>query len=85
MSVDVTTGRGATVTEVKVRGKTKVHSMRVGRPIKNIQTASGDINNLIGINTRDKEDGSVLVYNGDTQNFEATKNLENQFINGGNF
>ena len=59
--------------------------MRVGRPIKNIQTASGDINNLIGINTRDKENGSVLVYNDDTQNFEATKNLENQFINGGNF
>ena len=59
--------------------------MRVGRPIKNIQTASGDINNLIGINTSNKENGSVLVYNDDTQNFEATKNLENQFINGGNF
>jgi hypothetical protein len=31
------------------------------------------------------EDGSVLVYSTDLGKFEATRKLEKQFINGGNF
>ena len=85
MSIDVSTGRGKTVTEVKISGKTKVHSVKVGRPVKPVNPFTGSIDTLGGVNTTAKEDGSVLVYNSDTQNFEATKTLEKQFINGGNF
>ena len=85
MSIDVTTGRGKTVTEVKISGKTKVHSVKVGRPVKPVNPFTGSIDTLGGIDTSQKEDGSVLVYNTDTQNFEATKRLDRQFINGGNF
>jgi len=85
MTLDVTTGRGKTVTELKVTGRTKVHSVKVGRPVANVQTSSGDVNALLGVDTSGKQDGSVLVYNASSENFEATKTLEKQFINGGNF
>ncbi len=85
MALDVRTGRGNTVTEVKVGGGTKVFSFKVGRPVSNVRTSSGDINNIIGVDTTTKQDGSVLVYNASSENFEATKTLEKQFINGGNF
>ncbi len=85
MAIDVTTGRGNTVTEVKVGGGTKVFSFKVGRPVSNIETSSGDIDSLFGVDTTAKEDGSVLVYNATSEQFEATKTLEKQFINGGNF
>jgi hypothetical protein len=85
VALDVRTGRGNTVTEVKVGGGTKVFSFKVGRPVSNVRTSSGDINNIIGVDTTTKQDGSVLVYNASSENFEATKTLEKQFINGGNF
>jgi hypothetical protein len=85
MAINVTVGQGKTVTEVKVSGRTKVASVRVGRPIRNVTQKSGSIDVLDGIDVSNKQDGSVLVYNSGTENFEATKNLDKQFINGGNF
>ena len=85
MAIDVTVGRGKTVTEVKVSGRTKVSSVRVGRPIRNVTQKSGTLDVLEGIDTSTKQDGSVLVYNSASENFEAIQNLEKQFINGGNF
>ena len=85
MTIDVTTGRGTTTTEVKISGKTRVHSVKVGRPLSQIDAVQGSIDILSGVDTSAKEDGSVLVYNASSENFEATKTLEKQFINGGNF
>jgi hypothetical protein len=85
MAVDVTTGRGKTTTEIRITGKTKVRSVRVGRPINQIDPVTGSIFNISGVDTTQKEDGSVLVYNATSENFEATKTLQKQFINGGNF
>lgn len=85
MTINVTTGRGKTTTEVKIKGRTRVHSVKVGRPLDQISPVTGSIDNLTGIDTTGKEDGSVLVYNASDATFEATKTLDKQFINGGNF
>jgi len=71
MTLDVTTGRGKTVTEVKISGKTKVHSVKVGRPIKNVQSSAPNIDNIVGVNTSSKEDGNILVYNASSNLFEV--------------
>ena len=43
------------------------------------------LSDLTDIDLTNLEDGSVLVYNTDLGKFEATRTLEKQFINGGNF
>jgi hypothetical protein len=85
MAIDVTTGRGKTTTEIKIKGRTRVHSVKVGRPLNRLDPTTGSIHNLSGVDTAAREDGSVLVYNATSEKFEATKTLEKQFINGGNF
>jgi len=85
MTIEVTTGRGKTTTEIKIQGRTKVHSVKVGRPMNAISPVTGSIDNLGGVDTGAKEDGSVLVYDQSIEKFIATKKLEKQFINGGNF
>jgi len=81
MALDVTSGRGKTVTEVKVNGKTRVHSVKVGRPVRNVQSSAPNINNIVGVNTASKEDGYILVYNATSDAFEssplATGNINN--------
>lgn len=44
-----------------------------------------DIRDLGGVDTSNLEDGSVLVYEQQSDSFVATKTLQNQIINGGNF
>jgi len=86
MAIDVTTGRGKTTTEVKIQGKTKVASVKVGRPVKRVSsTASGHINSLGGVNLGGVTDGSVLVYDEDLSTFEATLDLDKQNLNGGHY
>lgn len=72
--VVVTTGRRPTVSRVSV-----------GTPIRRILQTGPNIDNIVGIDTSGKQLGSVLVYNNVTENFEATLNLEEQNINGGQY
>jgi hypothetical protein len=72
MALDVTSGRGKTVTEVKVNGKTRVHSVKVGRPVKNVQSSAPNVNNIVGISTASKEDGDILIYNAISDTFESS-------------
>jgi hypothetical protein len=64
---------------------TIVKSVTVGRPVRRVIQASNDINNLQGIDTTAKVNGSVLVYNSTTSKWTATQDLENQNINGGSY
>lgn len=64
---------------------TIVKSVTVGRPVRRVVQASSDINNLQGIDTTAKVNGSVLVYNSTTSKWTATQDLENQNINGGSY
>jgi len=70
---------------VSSRGKTKVKRVVVGKPIRRINTTTGSIDTLGGVDTSGKENGSILVYNSTSEKFEATKNLEEQDVNGGQY
>lgn len=70
---------------VSLRGKTQVKRVVVGRPVRRVNTATGNIDNLAGVDTTGKENGSILVYNASSDNFEATTSLEEQDINGGQY
>jgi hypothetical protein len=64
---------------------TQVKKIVVGRPVRNVGSGAVTIDTLYGVDTSGKVDGSVLVYNASTLNFEATVYLEKQDINGGNY
>lgn len=70
---------------VSSRGRTKVKRVVVGKPIRRINTSQGNINNLNGVDTSGVVDGATLVYNAATGNFEATAELNNQEVNGGQY
>lgn len=67
------------------RGTTKVRRVTVGKPVKRIDAAKVDVDNIIGIDTSGKTDGDVLVYNASSDNFESTLTLDKQLINGGQY
>tara|TARA_R110002153_G_scaffold265501_1_gene428199 strand:+ start:582 stop:809 length:228 start_codon:yes stop_codon:yes gene_type:complete len=64
---------------------TIIKKITVGTPVRNVTEASTNINNLAGINTSAKVNGSVLVYNASSTLWEATLDLEQQNVNGGSF
>jgi len=65
---------------------TLVKKVVVGRPVRRVNTATaGSIDTLSGVDTTSKQDGSVLVYQTNSGNWEATQTLEQQIINGGQY
>jgi len=70
---------------VSLRGKTQVKKVVVGKPVRRINTASANIDNLTGVDTSGKVNGSVLVYNSTSGNFEALLTLQEQEVNGGQY
>ena len=64
---------------------TIVKRIVVGRPVRRIVEDPGNINQLNGIDTTSKVNGSVLVYNASNELWEATLDLEEQNINGGSY
>jgi hypothetical protein len=64
---------------------TIVKSVTVGRPVRRVVQATSNINDLQGIDTTAKVNGSVLVYNASTEKWTATLDLEQQNINGGSY
>jgi hypothetical protein len=70
---------------VTTKGTTKVKKVVVGRPVKRINSTTGNINNLAGVDTTGAEQGSVLVYDETSSSFNATNDLEDQNLNGGQY
>ena len=64
---------------------TIVKNIIVGRPVRRIVEDPGNIDQLNGVNTTNKVNGSVLVYNASNELWEATLDLEEQNINGGSY
>ena len=62
-----------------------VKKVKIGTPVRRVTSGSVNINTMGGVDTTGKQDGSVLVYNASTSNFETTLNLDKQLVNGGNF
>lgn len=66
--------------------KTKVKKVVVGKPIRRVTTAIGNINDLGGLDLSDRANGSLLIYNINTGKWVARKDIEDgQTLNGGNF
>ena len=57
----------------------------VGTPVRRVSEAALDLNNLAGVDTSSRVNGSVLVYNSTNALWESTLNLEQQNINGGSY
>lgn len=86
MAIKVSTGQTTKVKTVRGVGQTtQVKKVVVGRPVKNVSSGTTSINNLLGVDTSGKIDGSVLVYSTASGNFEATIELKKQDIDGGGF
>ena len=64
---------------------TLIKRIVVGTPVRRINEATSDINELNGVDTSDKVNGSVLVYNATNSLWKATLDLEQQNVNGGSF
>lgn len=85
MAVDVY-ARGTTqVQRVTSTGTTTVvKQVKVGVPVRRVSGGNPvKLDRLADVDTNGAENGSVLVYNGTT--WLATRTLERQTINGGNF
>lgn len=70
---------------VTTQGTTKVKKVVVGRPVRRINSTTGNINNLAGVDTTGAEQGSILVYDESSSSFNATNDLEDQNLNGGQY
>lgn len=64
---------------------TIVKRIVVGTPVRRVSEAALNINNLAGVDTSSRVNGSVLVYNSTSALWESTLNLEQQNINGGSY
>ena len=64
---------------------TIVKKIVIGTPVRRVSEAALNFNNLDGISTSTRVNGSVLVYNSANSLWESTINLEQQNINGGSY
>ncbi len=64
---------------------TIIKKIVIGTPVRRVSEAALNINNLDGINTSNRVNGSVLVYNSTSSLWESTLDLEQQNINGGSY
>lgn len=67
--------------------RTIVKSVTVGTPVRRVTSGAFTINNLAGVNLTGVTDGSMLVYNSASQEFQSKINIDNPNTNfdGGNF
>jgi len=64
---------------------TIVKKIVIGTPVRRVSEAALNLNNLAGVDTSSRVNGSVLVYNSTSTLWESTLNLEQQNINGGSY
>lgn len=74
-------------TVIQSSNKTVIKKVMVGKPVRRVTPTSGvSIANITGIDVSGGlKDGDVLVYSSVESNFEPTRQLEKQFINGGQY
>jgi hypothetical protein len=62
------------VKKVTSDNSVQVKKVVVGTPVRRVSSGAFEINNIRGIVTDNAEDGSVLVYDGDNDQWVAQKN-----------
>jgi hypothetical protein len=73
------------VKKVTSDNTTIVKKVTVGTPVRRVSSGAFDIDAIGGIVTQGAETGSVLVYDGDTDQWVARKTLTDTNITGGQF
>jgi hypothetical protein len=82
----ITVGTGISVKKVVTAGSTtQVKQVVVGTPVRRVTSGDFNINNLEGVNTQGASNGSLLIYNSASSAWIASKDLEEQNINGGSY
>ena len=82
----ITVGTGITAKKVIVVGSTtQVKQVTVGTPVKRVTSGAFSINNLSGVTTTGATTGSLLIYSTAASAWVASKDLEEQNINGGSY
>jgi hypothetical protein len=77
---------GTTVKTVAAAGSTtQVKEVIVGTPIRRVTSGAFSINNLDGVDTTGAVNGSLLIFSTTNNKFVASKDLEEQNINGGSY
>ncbi len=77
---------GVTAKSVAVAGSTtQIKKIVVGTPVKRVAKSTVDIDDLTGMDLTGKVNGSLLIYNSSIDTWIASRDLENQNINGGNY
>lgn len=70
---------------VSSRGTTQVKRVTVGRPVRRVAEQLIALSAIEGIDITNSANGSILVYNASSTNYEATTELDEQTINGGQY
>lgn len=74
------------VRRIVSEGQTTVKKVVVGIPVRRVTPGAFTIDQLRGVNTTGKVDGSVLVYDETSGDFEASDySISNQSIDGGTY
>lgn len=82
----ITVGTGITAKKVVVVGSiTQVKRVVVGTPVKRVTSGGLNVNTITGIDTTGATDGSLLIYSTATSTWMASKDLQEQNINGGSY
>jgi len=82
----ITVGTGITAKKVVVVGSTtQVKRVVVGTPVKRVTSGGFNINTISGVDTTGATEGSLLIYSTATSKWMASKDLQEQNINGGSY
>lgn len=82
----ITVGTGITVKKVVAVGSTtQVKQVVVGTPVRRVTSGEFSINNIEGVNTSGATNGSLLIFSSAVNTWIASKDLEEQNINGGSY
>lgn len=82
----ITVGTGITAKKVIVVGSTtQVKKVVVGTPVRRVTSGAFTIDTIAGVDTSGATNGSLLIYSTATSKWMASKNLEEQNINGGSY
>jgi len=83
--MEVPVSSNTKVTKVTIDDNTQVKKVVVGRPVRRVNESSGSMSGLTDVDLTNLENGSLLIYSDTSEKFEASRDLEEQNINGGSY
>lgn len=70
---------------VQIGSNTLVKKIVVGTPVRRVTSGAFSINNIDGVDTSGATNGSLLMYSSAASGWIASKDMEDQNINGGSY